>query len=157
MPRITAIRRTFRATSLLAIAAIVAIAGGCVHRPGPSSSPTAFRAAVAGADWELRELDGAAAPLGAGGKRATLRFDADSPRFSGFSGCNSYFGTYTLDGASLRFGDIGMTKMACDEGMPLEQQLGAALQATRRFELTGDSLTLSGDARPVAKFVRGAP
>lgn len=38
-------------------------------------SPADFRAAVAGIDWQLVELRGQPAPLGAGGRRATLRFE----------------------------------------------------------------------------------
>ena len=76
---------------------------------------------------------------------------------TGFAGCNSYFGTYTLDGTALRFGPIGMTRMACAEGMGLEQQLGAALEATRSYTLTGNDLTLLGTSGPAARFERRPP
>ena len=119
--------------------------------------PADFRAAAAGADWELRELAGQPAPTGAGGRRATLGFEPDTARVTGFAGCNSYFGTYTLDGTALRFGPIGMTRMACAEGMGLEQQLGAALEATRSYTLTGNDLTLLGTSGPAARFERRPP
>jgi heat shock protein HslJ/Tol biopolymer transport system component len=34
---------------------------------------------------------------------------------TGHSGCNSYFGSYAIDGSALEFGAIGMTAMACLE------------------------------------------
>jgi heat shock protein HslJ len=135
---------------------MLALVAGCARKQ-PQLSPAAFRAAVAGTDWELHELhqlQGALVPQGNGGRRATIRFEADTARVAGFSGCNRYFGSYTLDGAALRFGGIGMTKMACPQGMSLERMLASALEATRRYEIADGTLTLLSDAGPVAKFVR---
>ena len=132
------------------------VAAACRQPPTPGGAAD-FRAATAGADWELRELAGQPAPTGAGGRRATLRFEPDTARVTGFAGCNRYFGTYTLDGTALRFGPIGMTRMACAEGMGLEQQLGAALEATRSYTLNGNDLTLLGTSGPVARFERRPP
>ena len=138
------------------VVAIFALAAACTQPHGSALSPVTFRAAVAGTEWELHELSGAAAPLGAGARRATIRFEADTARVAGFAGCNRYFGTYALDGAALRFSAVGMTKMACADGMALEQQLARALDATRRYQVGDRELTLLGDAGPVAKFVRPA-
>jgi heat shock protein HslJ len=138
-------------TTLLVLALI-----GC--RPATTLSPVDFRRAVAGTDWELVELRGQPAPLGAGGRRATLRFDADSAGVSGFGGCNRYFGTYTLnDGQpALRFGPIGMTRMACSQGMELETQLANALSETSRYTLHQNRLILMDADRSQAVFVRGS-
>jgi heat shock protein HslJ len=103
------------------------------------------------------EVGGQTAPTGAGGRRATLVFDADSARMGGFAGCNRYGGTYTLAGDSLRFGPVMMTKMACTEGMPLETRLASVLEATRRVEHSSTQLTLFGEAGPLARFTRKAP
>lgn len=141
----------------LVLSLVVAAIGCRQPTPTPDLGPTAFRAATAGAEWELVELAGQPAPTGAGGRRATLRFEADTARVTGFAGCNRYFGTYTLDAKALRFGAIGMTKMACAEGMALEPQLAAALEATRSYELSANQLTLVGSSGPVARFERRAP
>ena len=47
-----------------------------------------------------------------------------------------------------------MTKMACAEGMTLEQQLAEALGAARSYELSANRLTLVGSNGPVARFER---
>jgi len=128
---------------------------GC--RPtGSVLSPVDFRRSVAGNDWELVELRGQPAPLGAGGRRATLSFDADSARISGFAGCNRYFGTYALADSdpSIRFGAIGMTRMACMEGMQLEQQLTEALSQTTRYAVQDGRLTFLEASNPIAVFMR---
>jgi heat shock protein HslJ len=146
-------RRRFRLAALGLMAPLIVAAVAC-RQPPTSAGPAGFRAAVAGADWELIELTSQPAPTGAGGRRATIRFEADTSRATGFAGCNSYFGTYTLKGTSLRFGQVGMTRMACSEGMQLEQQLSAALEATRSYILDANQLTLLGSEGPVARFQR---
>lgn len=124
--------------------------------PATAVSPADFRRSVAGADWELVELQGRPAALGAGGRRATLRFDTDTSRVSGFAGCNRYFGSYVLGDAEpgLSFGDIGMTKMACSQGMDLERALADVLMQTSRYSLQQERLTLLNAAGPLAVFAR---
>jgi len=151
-----AFARRFPAQHSLGIFAVLAAVTACPRPPGSASSPDTFRAAVSGSEWELHELRGTAAPVGAGGRRATIVFDADTARVAGFAGCNRYFSSYTLDGEALRFGPVGMTKMACTDGMGLEQQLATALEATRRYEVSDRELTLFDDATAVAKFIRPA-
>ena len=145
-----------RSSGLVFTLPLIVTALACRQPPTPAG-PADFRAAVAGADWELMELTGQSAPTGAGGRRATIRFEADTSRITGFAGCNRYFGTYTLSGTALRFGPVGMTRMACAAGMQLEQQLSTALGATRGYTLNASQLTLLGSEGPVARFERRTP
>jgi putative lipoprotein len=142
---------------LCAAATFGLLALSACQPPRAASSEPAFRSSVSGVDWELMELDGKTASTGAGGRRATLRFDADTARVSGFSGCNRFAGAYTLAGDSLRFGQLIMTRMACDRGMDLESGLSAALDATRRYELSSTQLKLFGPSGAVARFSRQIP
>ena len=131
---------------------------GCAHPTTAEISPAAATSLLTptGTEWQLHDLGRASAPLGAGGRRATLTF-TDSMRVAGFAGCNRYFGSYTIDGSTLRFGAVGMTRMACQEGMTLEQQLARALDLTRTYQLNGNELTLLGESGPLARFVRTTP
>ena len=147
--------RLHRWLRLLPATCIIALAACQASRT--ASSEAAFRSAVAGVDWQLIELNAKTAPAGAGGRRVTLRFDADSARVGGFAGCNRFGASYTIAGDSLRFGPLAMTMMACTEGMPLESALTAALTATRRYELTSTQLKLFGPAGAVARFSRLIP
>lgn len=148
-------RFTTHLRPVLATFAIVALAA--CPPPRATNSEPEFRASVSGVEWELVELDGKTPPTGAGGRRATIRFDADTSRAGGFSGCNRFGGTYSISGDSLRFGPIAMTRMACTEGMELESALSAALQATQRYELSATQLKLFGQSGPVARFSRQIP
>jgi heat shock protein HslJ len=145
----TYVRPAFATVALVALAAC--------QPPHPANSEPEFRAAVSGVDWELVELDGKTAATGAGGRRATLRFDPDTTRVGGFSGCNRFGGSYSIAGDSLHFGPIAMTRMACSAGMELESALSAALQATQRYELSTTQLKLFGPSGPVARFSRQIP
>jgi heat shock protein HslJ len=141
----------------LATVLVLCAAGAC-HRAGPPHpSGPAFRAAVAGADWLLADLNGHPAPLGAAGRRPTLNFDTAAARVSGFTGCNRYAASYVVSGDSLRFQEAVLTKMNCMEEMELEQGYVSALAATERFQLRGSELTLIGASGPVARFTRAAP
>ena len=133
----------------------LAIALACAQNSSqPVPSPAEFRRTVAGSTWELTELAGQAAPTGAGGRRATLIFDADTARAGGFAGCNRYGGSYTVEGSTIRFGPLAMTKMACAEGMELEQRLAQALERTNRYETNGAQLTFFNGSEAVARFTR---
>ena len=44
-----------------------------------------------------------------------INFDSTEQRVTGFSGCNRFFGNYTLTGDSIQFSPLGSTKMICDE------------------------------------------
>jgi heat shock protein HslJ len=119
----------------LAFAMTAVAATGCA---GYGVDDAGGAADVVGATWELVELDGAAvAPVGERG-RPTLRLDADG-RAAGFAGCNQYFGAYTLAGDSLRFGDLGMTRIWCQDVMEAEQASTAASQRAQVARRSGGS------------------
>jgi putative lipoprotein len=127
-------------------------------QPSPQASPpTSPQASTLAGAWTLFELNGQLAPTGAGGRRVTLRFEADSKRVSGFAGCNRLTAGTTIVGDSLQITAAATTMMACTEGMELERKFTDALNSTTGFHVSGDQLTLLGASGPVASFSRGAP
>lgn len=71
----------------------------------------------------------------------TLSFEEGN--INGTTGCNGYFGSYTLDGTNLTIGQVGQTEMYCDGRMEQEQAYLQMLMAA--FALSFDlklSLTL---------------
>jgi putative lipoprotein len=78
--------------------------------------------------------------------RTSLSFGADG-RVSGLAGCNRYNGSYTLDGASLRFGPIAGTMMACPPALAeQEQRLHAAMAQVRGWRIANGLLHLTDEA-----------
>ena len=118
------------------VAAALALAGCGQQQAGAPPDLTG--------QWELVELvrDGEvrAEP---GGGRATLT--ADDGTVSGTSFCNSFSGSYRLDGDALSVRDLGGTEMACAEDLMAAET--AYLDALRLVDLAGTSdgyLVLSG-------------
>jgi heat shock protein HslJ len=152
----------------MVVIACLAAAAGCQSKPATTDSATmaadstmqpaaAPAAGLGGGEWALVALRGQPAPMGAGNRPATLRFDTDSNRVSGFSGCNRAAGGFTLTGDSLTFSPLAMTRMMCTEGMELERSFADVIGATRTHRLTGDTLELlDGSGAVAARFERRA-
>lgn len=115
-------------------------------------------APLAGRDWRLVELGGMPAVGGNdSGRTVRIRFDADSGRVHGSGGCNRLFGPYKLSGDSLRLGPLASTKMACldDQSNRQETAFLAALDDTRSYRISGDTLSLVGSSGLLALLVAG--
>jgi len=75
----------------------------------------------------------------------TAEFDSAEGRIHGSAGCNSYFGSYEVDGDAITFGLPGSTLMACaePEGV-MEQEVAylAALGSAAIYHIQGDQLEM---------------
>jgi putative lipoprotein len=111
--------------------------------PVPVTPPVV---SLANTYWRLVELDGVAAPLGAGGGEAHLVLERGTDVVRGFAGCNTFRGTYQSSGPDLQFGPLATTRKMCLEGMDLERALLAALESVAAFHVSGDRLTLADSA-----------
>ncbi len=60
----------------------------------------------------------------------TISFNALDKTVTGQTGCNSFFGSYTLDLYNITFGEFGVSEKYCDE--PLMEQEGNYLNALRQ-------------------------
>lgn len=102
---------------------------------------------LANSSWTLQTLgpSGASTPV-IGETPLTLNFESEG-LVSGNGGCNSFAGSYEVQGSQLVFTDIVSTLVACaDESLTAqEQQYVGALQTAGEFELTGDQLTINYD------------
>lgn len=131
------------------------------NQPGaqPSATPTLPPSGAVGEDfigseWRLTSLNGAA-PIGS--QPLTLIFRSET-ELGGSAGCNSYFGTYTLQGETFATTGVGSTMMACGEEGVMEQE-SAFLQVLNEGGLlarNGDELTLT-NASGALKFERLVP
>lgn len=95
-----------------------------------------------GVEWTLSTMGDAALPEGV---EVTLFLNGGE--VVGSAGCNSYFGSYVLDGDALTFPDpFGTTRKLCDEAtMAVEDAYLPALQETTSWSIDdAGSLTLSG-------------
>jgi heat shock protein HslJ len=134
------------------------IGAGCATRP---TDEVAGAAAVPLADteWRLSQLGNLLPPPAApGGSAIGMQLQSQNTRVVGFSGCNRMFGAYALDGESLKFAQMGGTKMACleDDRMRLEQEYLRMFSTVAAWRITGRTLELlDGGGKVVATFTSG--
>lgn len=106
-----------------------------------------------GTQWQLVELRGQ--PVVGFERAPYLTLGAEDGRVSGFGGCNTFGGRYTLDEERLRlsFEQVVSTLKACPTGMDVEQTLYEVLGQVDNYTLSSDRLTLNrARMAPLAVF-----
>ncbi len=106
-------------------------------------------AALLDGDWTVTAIDGKA-PVA--DSEPSLTFGEDA-RVSGNASCNRFFGSYTLTGEGLSFGEMGTSMMMCgDPVMAQERAMLEILEGVIGFSVAEDgALTLSSaDGRTIA-------
>jgi heat shock protein HslJ len=92
-------------------------------------SGTYVVSSINGTDYSLNKL--------------TIQFEENSKTVSGFSGCNRFTGTYTLEEDSITFGPLASTRMACqEEKNNMEQEMITTLSGVNTFSIKGQELIL---------------
>ena len=131
-----------RTAVVILVAALTVI--GC-SQPAASTAPSAAGppAELPGTSWVLQGISGA--QLGTG--VPTIDFGTDG-NVSGSAGCNTFNGTYTVDGSSISFGPLASTKMACPTAdMAVETAFLAGLAGAKTWSIQALFLTLDGAAK----------
>ena len=78
--------------------------------------------------------------------KLTLEFDSKTNSVSGFAGCNNFFGTYSINGNTISFSELGATRMMCqDEANKVELKMFQTMAKINRFELSNGKLSLKND------------
>lgn len=128
----------------VAIVFALPLLAGCVSLLLGSNSPS--QNTLYDREWTVISVDGA---MSTTGRDATLRFASDG-RVSGRSFCNRFTGSYSVDGRALAMGQLAATRMACIPPVMIEeQQLLDALAVITHWNVSDDTLTLSGGGREI--------
>lgn len=107
-------------------------------------------------DWKLVEVYGKPVAPRSPDRQAHLVFSPEEGQLSGSGGCNRLMGSYRIDGEKIAFGPMGITHMACTEGMEVESLFLKALSETATWHISGRRLTFRAAGRPVAVFEAAA-
>lgn len=109
---------------------------------------------LTGPTWQVVEIGGARVTDARPNREPHVVFSAGG-RVSGSTGCNRFTGTYQLDGTSIKFSPLAMTKMACPPPLDaLERsfvQAMAGIVSVRRSCNTLDLLDASGKVQMVLR------
>lgn len=107
-----------------------------------------------GIRWHLAELEGEAIAQEETSRRPYLEVAVDAETFSGFSGCNNYTGSYTLEGTTVAFGNSASTRKNCDGAMDLEARYLAMLASVATWRMENQQLVVGdSERRALARFV----
>jgi heat shock protein HslJ len=115
-----------------------------------SGKSTTENQSPAGAEWILETMNGKSV-TSFDDKSVTLNFDETPGRISGRGSCNTFFGSYKLDGSALKFSEIGSTKMMCDN-MQVETEYFSLLKSTDKYEIKSGKLSLYSSSSVILVF-----
>lgn len=120
--------------------------GDVIASPGIAAPPSDGAPPVnglPGTSWILVDLDGSVEFDASVAPNLTF---ADDGTLSGFAGCNTYTGSFTLDGSAIDIGPLATTRMACQPpGSDIEAVYLPALDAVGSWEIMpSGQLVLSG-------------
>jgi heat shock protein HslJ len=129
-----------------------AFLAGCCRIPAGQTESTPLERT----SWRLVGLPGqAAATLATLERDVTAKFEGG--RVTGFAGCNSFTGSYTLKENRVTVGVLAGTMMACPEpAMSLERAFHKALTGTFSYAVKGDRLSLTADSGALLAFDKEA-
>jgi heat shock protein HslJ len=117
---------------------------------GCADTEQASHTQLLGTTWNLAELNNGEIQY-SGSTIPHLRFETE--RVSGNDGCNNFFGGYTLDGNSLKFGMLASTRMACPKIRELDIEFNKMISATTRYQINGNKLELFENDELLANFL----
>ncbi|MFD2514959.1 META domain-containing protein [Pontibacter locisalis] len=106
--------------------------------------------------WMLVSLEGQDVPMPSDSRTAFIRFQEKENDVHGFTGCNKFFGKYTLGEESLALSELRATRMAC-AGMENENKFLDVLSRVDSYRISKNVLTLYDDDKAVATFMTGNP
>jgi heat shock protein HslJ len=140
---------------VLGLAALTT-ASGCMTRQATRAVADASAVGLVDTQWRLSELGGQVLINPEGTNTVGMQLQAQNSRVVGYSGCNRMFGNFVLEGDTLKFAQMGGTRMACTEAerMQLEQRYLDMFSSVARWKIIGNSLQLLGTTgAPLATFV----
>lgn len=102
--------------------------------------------------WTVEYIAGLSTPLSELGllKTPIISFNQMDKKVSGNTSCNSFSAAYTQDGNNLQFGDLGMTRMFCENSV--ETEFVNAIKSVTKFDILEDTLYLIADDIVVMKL-----
>ena len=105
--------------------------------------------------WKLTILEGKKITMAKNQEREIyFTLKTDQNRVTGFAGCNTFSGEYTIeDGNRIRFKNMAITMMACPDVAVNESELLEVFEIADNYTINNDVLSLNvGRRAPLAVF-----
>ena len=126
---------------------LIFLTSGCISRQNPTNDEPQITETY----WKLIELNNN--PVILERKEAYMILKTEDSRAAGFTGCNMFKGTYSLEeGNRIRFSKIASTMMMC-VNMETETQFIKVLETADSYLISDNVLILyNTETEPLAKF-----
>jgi putative lipoprotein len=122
-------------------------------RMPPKVEPSASTATLENTYWKLTRLGGQAVSVVDGQREPHFILQPEQKRVTGSGGCNRMTGGYALAADKLSFSQMAATRMACPDGMDVEQAFHTALGKVASWRIDGETLELfDAGGASVAEF-----
>ena len=130
---------------MLKLFSILLITGLFISGCGSSKKTTVTNVSLTDNEWRLTEFMGRPIPASmTATKDLTLLFSKEGNRVSGYSGCNTFAGSYTTpDPTKISFSQMLSTMKACPSNMELETAYLKMLQDIDNYAINGNILSLN--------------
>ena len=104
--------------------------------------------------WIITKLDGGdMTDREVNGQEIFFTLDTATKRISGNSGCNTFIGTYELDGNKITFSQLASTKMMCPDSKINESQIVNIFDKTTSFIISDEQLIVyNADNEIISEF-----
>lgn len=87
--------------------------------------------------------------------KLNIAFDDNTNKVSGFSGCNQFFGSYTLNENALKFSALGTTRMLCsDDKNNIENKLLKAFEKADNVFFSEHGFSLFNKKKPLLSAIK---
>jgi len=134
----------FCRTAALPLCAILAAGtlttAGCMSNAEPVTGTATHN--LVNTHWRVTMLGGEVIENPPGERDVHFTLQENNLVVTGNSGCNRMFGHYALNGDSIKFDQMGGTKMFCEARMELEQKFLEMFSAVTGWKITGNTLQL---------------
>lgn len=89
------------------------------------------------------------------GKAIYFTLNSKDNRVNGYSSCNTFMGTYKLEGTQISFSQMASTRMACPDSEINESEILSVFETADNFTIADGKLSLNKARRaPLAVFVK---
>jgi copper homeostasis protein (lipoprotein) len=122
-------------------------------RPGETCGARGSTSEIKDNRWKLVRLGDEPVVTGRNQREAHIVLRSKDRRITGTGGCNSFSGSYEIEGDAIDFGALATTMMACPDGEDVDLALVAALEKAATFQKTPHHLELfDTDGQSLARF-----
>lgn len=87
----------------------------------------------------------------------SLMINKETRRVSGSSGCNRFSSNANIQGNSIKFDQLAMTRMLCMNDNGLEASVVKALDIVNNYTIKGNKLILKRDKKIIAEYIKNIP